>query len=302
MSTFWVDTDFGFDDLWAFLVLRHLRARVAGISLVAGNAPLAQVVSNAMGARQAYGIDAPIYTGADRPLVRDTETAECILGPRGMQSRGQHLPDGGHVTKTKDAVAALETWLRSAPPGERRDILAIGPLTNIARLIQTAPELAKTITRLIWMGGSDGAGNHSAQAEFNALADPEAAAIVANAGLALEVVDLMFCRTITFGPDDVPQSDPLTSDLLGGYLDIALTRGRPQMAIYDPTAAFVACQPKAFAYRHCDMVVSTVTGPTYGKTTFNENSNGSTRLVVGTTLDATKTCLNALAGDTLNVD
>ena len=101
MSTFWVDTDFGFDDLWALLVLRHLGAQVAGISLVAGNAPLARVVSNAMGARQAYGIDAPIYAGADRPLVRDAETAERILGPRGMQSRGQHLPDGGPLTETK---------------------------------------------------------------------------------------------------------------------------------------------------------------------------------------------------------
>ena len=302
MSTFWVDTDFGFDDLWALLVLRNLGAQVAGISLVAGNAPLAQVVSNAMGARRTYGIDAPIYAGADRPLVRETETAERILGPHGMQSRGLHLPDGGPLHETKDANTALAAWLRSAKLGEQRDILAMGPLTNIAHLIQTAPELAQTITRLIWMGGSNGAGNHSAQAEFNALADPEAAAIVANAGLALDVVDLMFCRTVAFDPDDIPQSDPLTSDLLGGYLDIALTRGRPQMAIYDPTAALVACQPEAFAYRRCDMIVSTITNPTYGKTTFTENINGSTRLVVGTTLDATETCLNALAWDTLNVD
>jgi inosine-uridine nucleoside N-ribohydrolase len=302
MNAFWVDTDFGFDDLWALLTLRHLGARVAGISLVAGNAPIARVISNAMGARQAYGLTAPIYAGAVSPLVRDAETAERILGPRGMQSRGQHLPDGGPLPESQDASTALEAWLRSAKPGERRDILAIGPLTNIARLIQTAPEVAKTITRLIWMGGSNGAGNHSAQAEFNALADPEAAAIVANAGLTLDVVDLMFCRTVTFGPNDIPQSDPLTSDLLGGYLDIALTRGRSQMAIYDPNAALVACQPEAFAYRSCDMIVSTVTGPTYGKTTFNENINGSTRLIMGTTLDATKTCLNALVEDTLNAD
>jgi inosine-uridine nucleoside N-ribohydrolase len=302
MSTFWVDTDFGFDDLWALLTLRHLGARVAGISLVAGNAQMTRVISNAMGARQAYGITAPIYAGADRPLVRETETAERILGPRGMQSRGQHLPEGGPLSETQTASTALEAWLRSAKPNERRDILAIGPLTNIARLIQAAPELAKTITRLIWMGGSNGAGNHSAQAEFNALADPEAAAIVANAGLTLDVVDLMFCRTVTFTSDDIPQSDPLTSDLLGGYLDIALTRGPSQMAIYDPNAALVACQPEAFTYRPYDMIVSTVTGPTYGKTTFNENINGSTRLIVGTTLDATKTCLNALAGDTLNAD
>jgi inosine-uridine nucleoside N-ribohydrolase len=302
MSTFWVDTDFGFDDLWALLVLRHLGARVAGISLVAGNAPLERVVSNALGARAAYGFDAPIYPGADRPLVRVPETAERILGPHGMLSRGQHLPDGGALPDNGDAQNALQIWLRSAQQGERRDILAIGPLTNIARLVQEAPDLAQNITQLIWMGGSDGAGNHSAQAEFNALADPEAAAIVANAGLPLVVVDLMLCRTITFGPDDQPKCDDLTRDLLGGYLDIALTRGRQKMAIYDPAAALVACQPEAFAYRSCEMTVSTTPDATYGKTTFRQNSNGSTRLVVGTTVDAAKTCLNALAGDHADVD
>lgn len=302
MSTFWVDTDFGFDDLWALLVLRDQGAHIEGISLVAGNAPLTQVVSNAMGAQKAYRFDAPIYAGADRPLVRDAETAERILGPRGMQSRGQHLPDGGPLKETKDAVSALEAWLRSAKPGDRRDVLAIGPLTNIAHLIQKEPELVHAITRLIWMGGSDGAGNHSAQAEFNALADPEAAAIVASAGFALDVVDLTLCRKVAFGPEDVPDCDPLANDLLAGYLDIGLSRGRSQMAIYDPVAALIACQPTTCAYKPCDMTVSTANDATYGKTTFTENTSGSTRLVTGTTLDAAKTCLNALAWNTQNVD
>jgi inosine-uridine nucleoside N-ribohydrolase len=302
VSPLWIDTDFGFDDLWALLVLRHLGANVAGISLVAGNAPLTQVISNALGARQAYGFDAPIYEGTDRPLVRDLETAERILGPRGMLSRGQYLPDGHGETEPQDANTALKTWLSSAKDTEQRDILAIGPLTNIARIVQETPDLAAKITRIIWMGGSDGAGNHSAQAEFNALADPEAAAIVAGASLQLDVVDLMFCRTITFGAGHLPDCDDLTSGLLGGYLDIALDRGRPHMAIYDPVAALVACQPHAFIYENCDMDVSTIANETYGKTTFTPNNNGSTRRVVGTTLDAVNACLSALPRDHTNAD
>jgi len=302
MSTFWVDTDFGFDDLWALLALRHLGDDIAGISLVAGNATLAQVTSNALGARQAYGLDAPIYAGAARPLLRNPETAERILGTRGMQSRGQHLPDGGPLRETTDAHTALKSWLGSAQYGMRRDILAIGPLTNIARLVQDAPELAQNITRLIWMGGSDGAGNHSALAEFNALADPDAAAIVAKSGLPLDVVDLMFCRTVAFGPDQRPRTDPLTSDLLGGYLDIGLTRGRPTMSIYDPLAALVASQPDAFEYRQCDMSVSVALNATQGQTTFKHTTNGSTRLVVGTTLEAAEICLDALTGNHANAN
>ena len=302
MTTLWVDTDFGFDDLWALLVLRHLGKRVAGISLVAGNAPLTRVVSNALGARHAYGFDAPIYIGADRPLVRDAETAERILGPRGMQSRGQHLPCGSDPVETEDAVTAIQTWLMSRKQEEPREILAIGPLTNIARLVQETPDLASTISRIIWMGGSNGPGNHSAQAEFNALADPEAAATIARAGLTLDVVDLMFCRTVTFGADLQPDCDKLTRDLLGGYLDIALTRGRSEMAIYDPVAALVACQPEAFVYQTCDMIVSTTADAMYGKTTFTPNDNATTRLVVGTAINAANTCLNALSRDQTNVD
>jgi inosine-uridine nucleoside N-ribohydrolase len=302
MNTFWVDTDLGFDDLWALLVLRRLGAHVAGISLVAGNAPLSQVVSNALGARKAYGFDVPIYAGADRPLVRAPETAEHILGLRGMLTRGLHLPDGGALAETDDAHTALQNWLRSAQQGERRDILAIGPLTNIALLIKDAPDLVQNITRIIWMGGSDGAGNHSPLAEFNALADPEAAAIVANVGLALDVVDLMFCRKVTFDANQLPNCDALTCDLLGGYLDIALTRGRSKMAVYDPAAALVAGQQDAFTYRHCDMRVSTTDDATYGKTTFTQNSNGSTRLVVGTTMNVADVCLDALNGGHENVD
>ena len=302
MSVLWVDTDFGFDDLWALLVLRHLGAQVAGISLVAGNTPLPQVVRNALGARKAYGLEAQIYVGADRPLMREAETAERILGPNGMLSRGKLLPEGHGTVESDDARTALAAWLQCAKPNERRDILAIGPLTNIARLIQDAPDLAQTITRIIWMGGSDGAGNHSPLAEFNALADPEAALIVAQAGIALDVVDLMLCRTATFGPEDLPRSDPLTSDLLGGYLDIALTRGRSKMAIYDPIAALVACEQEAFTYRHCDMSVSTLTDASYGKTTFTPNNDGSTRLVVKTKLDAATSCLEALSGNQANVD
>lgn len=302
MSEIWVDTDFGFDDLWAMLLLRHLGVRIAGISLVAGNATLSRVVSNALGAQQAYGFDAPIFVGADRPLVRTPETAERILGPRGMLSRGRHLPDVTGKQELPDANEGLEHWLRSAGPKDKRDILAIGPLTNIARLIGATPELAQKITRLVWMGGSNGPGNHSKQAEFNALADPEAAANVAQAGLKLDVIDLMFCRKVRFGPDQVPNCDVLTSDLLGGYLDIGLSRGNAAMAIYDPVAALASQQSEAFEFTHCAMTVSVLSDANYGKTLFQKDNNGSTRLAVGTQADITHICLGALAGTEIHVN
>ncbi|WP_299948696.1 nucleoside hydrolase [uncultured Ruegeria sp.] len=294
MSELWVDTDFGFDDLWALLLLRHLGVYVAGISLVAGNTPLPQVIANALGAQQAYDFDASLFAGADRPLARERETAERILGPRGMLSRGQHLPEVTAMQDLPDAAEGLQTWLRSAGENDRRDILAIGPLTNIAGLVRAAPELAQKITRLVWMGGSSGPGNHSPQAEFNALADPEAAALVSQAGLPLDVIDLMLCRKVHFGPDDLPLTDGLTSDLLGGYLDIALCRARPRMLIYDPVAALAIGKPQVFEFLQCSMTVSVTPDETYGKSTFTQFNNGTTRLAVGTTTNVAQICLNAL--------
>ncbi len=289
----WVDTDYGFDDLWALLLLRRYGATVEGISLVAGNTPLPQVIANALGAAEAYGLKAPLHAGAEKALVREVETAQAILGAKGMDSRGRFLPDVAGPKPPADAIEAMAGWLMHDGP---RPVLALGPLTNIALLVQRFPEAAARITRLVWMGGSNGPGNHSPLAEFNALCDPEAAAIVAGAGLPLEVIDLMICRQATFGPEDMPQTDPLTADLLSGYLDIGLKRGRAGMAIYDPVAALAMVRPEAFAFERQSVTVSTVQDDTYGATRFTADPEGLTRLPTAPLEDVARLCLDALTG------
>lgn len=57
-------------------------------------------------------------------------------------------------------------------------IVAIGPLTNIALLLATYPEIKSKIKQIVIMGGSSGRGNVTPLAEFNIYCDPEAANIV----------------------------------------------------------------------------------------------------------------------------
>lgn len=299
MTGIWVDTDFGFDDLWALLLLRHLGASVEGVSLVAGNAPLGQVIANAQGARAAYGFDWPLWQGADRPLIRSPETAERILGPKGMRSRGAQLPASNTETCNSRAVEAMAKWLMS-PGTETREILALGPLTNLARLLETQPDAARRITRLVWMGGSAGAGNHSPLAEFNALADPEALFAVIAARLPVDIVDLTFCRRVTFGEQEMPATDPLTADLLGGYLDIALERDRPGMAIYDPLAAVAIAAPGRIAFAPCEVEVSTTPGATYGATRISACATSQARIASGATGGLAALCLGALEREALH--
>ncbi|MCV6591609.1 MAG: nucleoside hydrolase [Silicimonas sp.] len=297
MTAIWVDTDFGFDDLWALLLLRQHTCAIAGVSLVAGNAPLPQVIANGAGAYTAYNLTWPLWSGADRPLTRPPESAQRILGPTGIRSRGKTLPIADPATANPGATDALRHWLTTDTP---HTILALGPLTNIATLLQDAPETEQQITRLVWMGGSSGPGNHSPRAEFNALADAEALAAILATKIPLDIVDLQFCRQFTYGAPDMPNTDPLTADLLGGYLDIALERGRTGMAIYDPLAALALTSPDAITFTPCAITISTAPDDSYGATTITPTPHSTTRIATKAKADLARLCLDALTKEALH--
>ena len=64
------------------------------------------------------------------------------------------------------------------------EIVAIGPLTNIALAYLKEPRVAKNIKNLVVMGsGGFGPGNITPAAEFNFYSDAEAASIILNSGM-----------------------------------------------------------------------------------------------------------------------
>lgn len=248
----WIDTDMGFDDIAAILVVAQSEYEIDGISLVFGNAPLPQVRMNAAGAASAFGWTFPIHTGRATPVLRKLETAQAILGETGIPTTGKSLPKAPSLAES-DAFTALCTWLENEEPHR---ILALGPLTNIASVALARPDLATRITELVWMGGGVTSGNHTASAEFNALADPEALAIVIAHGLPLRMVDLDLCRKVLAKPEDVEPvrnaggaNAELIADMFAGYVSIGTSRGRPGMAVYDPTAAVAFVAPDIMSFR-----------------------------------------------------
>jgi purine nucleosidase len=243
----WIDTDMGFDDMAAILMVEHSGIAIDGVSLVFGNAPLPQVRANASGAAAAFGWRFPIHAGRDLPVLAPLETAQRILGETGIRTLGRNLSAAPDVA-VGNAFEAICAWLGAEGPHR---ILALGPLTNMAALVLARPDLAARITELTWMGGGVTSGNHTASAEFNAYADPEALAIVLSHGLPLTMVDLDICRKVLLAPGDAGllrtaggANGNLLADLFGGYVDIAISRGRPAMAAYDPTAAAVFLAPE----------------------------------------------------------
>ncbi|MEM6635825.1 MAG: hypothetical protein AAF667_08040 [Pseudomonadota bacterium] len=98
----------------------------------------------------------------------------------------------------------------------------------------------------------------------------------------------------------MPQLDPLTGDLLGGYLDIALERGRSAMAIYDPVAALAIAVPESVGFSACSVTVSTEPGATYGATQVEAAESATTRIATEARGDLASLCLAALKKEALD--
>ncbi len=320
MPEVWIDTDMGFDDLAAILTLTQTAGwRVAGLSLVAGNAPLPVVIDNAQRAAAAFDWRFPIHAGAAAPLMGPLVTARNILGDDALRSAGRSLPMAHRPVAADDAVQALADWLLGADPatpppatpGRSRQVLALGPLTNLARLVQQQPHAAARISTLTWMGGSAGPGNHTAAAEFNAAVDPEAVQVLLDASVPLRMVGLDACRQLRVHAADAATlratgrpAQMLLADLLDGYVRIAAADGSRPMALYDPVAAVALMLPEAVAFAPAHLVMELKGQHTRGMTVLEWRvpRRAAANVQVATTLDeasARTLVLGALASATL---
>jgi purine nucleosidase len=189
--TFLIDTDTASDDAVALIMaLRSREIRVAAITVVAGNVPLAQATSNALYTAELCGSDVPVYSGAEEPLKRKLVTADWFHGVDGLGDHG-YAPTRRRADPRHAVDAIIEATL--ANPGI--EVITLGPLTNLALALSRAPNIAAAIGRCVVMGGAPCCeGNVTPAAEFNIWVDPEAAHIVFSAALPLEMVGWHLCR------------------------------------------------------------------------------------------------------------
>lgn len=192
MRRFLIDTDTASDDAVAVLMaLRTPDIHVEAITIVAGNVPVEQGALNALNTVELCNAQVPVYLGTSRPLLREPTWAYFFHGDDGMG--GLHLPPPRQEPQSEHAVEAIIRTVRSAP----RDItlVTLGPLTNIAVALRTAPDIATKVREVYVMGGAACAvGNRTPAAEYNIWFDPEAARIVFHSGMPILMVGWEHCR------------------------------------------------------------------------------------------------------------
>ena len=183
-----IDTDTGGDDAAAIiLAAKSPDVEILGVTVAAGNVSLEQAVKNALSAIEVVGLKAKVYPGAVRPVSGEERETFSVDGNDGMGDAGIVNPKG--KAQKEHAVDYILRTVRENP-GEI-EIVALGPVTNIAIAIQKDRETMLKVKRILSMGTAGfGPGNATPVAEFNVYKDAEAYKIMLELGVPVTVLGL----------------------------------------------------------------------------------------------------------------
>ncbi|HBZ9028848.1 TPA: pyrimidine-specific ribonucleoside hydrolase RihA [Raoultella ornithinolytica] len=183
-----LDCDPGHDDAIAMvLALASPELDVKAITASAGNQTPDKTLRNVLRMLTLQGRqDIPVAGGARKPLMRELIIAENVHGESGLD--GPALPEPDFTPQACTAVELMAKTLRESP--QPVTIVATGPQTNVALLLNSHPELHDKIARIVLMGGAMVLGNWQPAAEFNIYVDPEAAEIVFQSGIPVVMAGL----------------------------------------------------------------------------------------------------------------
>lgn len=260
-----IDCDPGHDDAMAILwALASPNLKIKAITTVAGNQTLEKVTNNAIKvltkARQ-YKI--PVACGAKEPLIRKLVIGgQIVHGDSGLE--GPILPENGFNISELSALKLYEKILEESK--EKITFVGIGPLTNIAQLLITRPDLKQKIEEIYIMGGGT-IGNWTPAAEYNIFADPEAAKVVFNSSLPIIMAGLDVTQKayITREENEILRAQGNEISVFVAELIDYFSRyhyeveGFPGCTLHDPCAIAALVHPELFESVQCNVDVE-VTG------------------------------------------
>jgi purine nucleosidase len=167
-------------------------------------------------------------------------------------------------------------------------LIPVGPLTNIALAVSKDPSIVPLVKNIVIMGGSITGGNVNGAAEANIYNDPEAAAIVFNAGWIVTMIGSDVGERTLMTRKDIAQLQAAhgpESDFIAKLADFYLTRseksGYQGAAMYDPLAVATAIDPTLVTLKEMHVDVETRGEFTRGETVANRMGSDENNVLHG---------------------
>ncbi|WP_312079734.1 pyrimidine-specific ribonucleoside hydrolase RihA [Leclercia sp.] len=248
-----LDCDPGHDDAIALvLALASPELDVKAVTSSAGNQTPDKTLRNVLRMLTLLKrTDIPVAGGAVKPLMRELIIADNVHGESGLD--GPALPEPGFAPQHCTAVELIAKILRES--AEPVTLVATGPQTNVALLLNSHPELHAKIARIVIMGGAMGLGNWTPAAEFNIFVDPEAAEIVFQSGIPVVMAGLDVTHNAQIMAEDIARfraiNNPVArtvAELLDFFMEYHKTEkwGFQGAPLHDPCTIAWLLKPEIF--------------------------------------------------------
>ncbi|MEF3047380.1 nucleoside hydrolase [Pseudotabrizicola sp. L79] len=270
-----IDTDPGQDDAVAILLALASPEDidVLGVVAVAGNVPLPLTQRNARIVCELAGKpETRVFAGSDAPLQRPLVTAEYVHGKTGLD--GPQLADPVMPLQDQHGVDFIIETLRREP-AHSVTLCPLGPLTNIARAMQQAPDIIPRIQQIVLMGGAYfEVGNVTPAAEFNIYVDPQAADIVFKSGVSIVVMPLDVTHKVLTNRQRIEAFRALGTEpgrMVAEWTDFferfdMQKYGSEGAPLHDPCVIAYLIDPSLFQGRHVNVEIETQSELTMGMT------------------------------------
>lgn len=225
-----LDCDPGHDDAIAIMLAgRSEMVELLGITVVAGNQTLEKTANNALRVCQHLGIDVPVHAGCGGPMVRDKQViSDEIHGETGLDG-----PCFDPLVKKLEKEHGVHYLIQTLMKSEGDiTLVATGPLTNLAMAMRMEPQIVPKINRIVIMGGAYQLGNVTPAAEFNILADAEAAYVVFTSGRPVVMVGLDVTRKVLCYPTVIERMKKLNTKASKLFEDLMLFFNQSQKEVF----------------------------------------------------------------------
>lgn len=267
-----LDCDPGHDDAVAIMMAaRHPKLELLGITIVAGNQTLEKTARNGLNVVQHLNLDVPVFAGCSLPMVRERQViADDIHGETGLD--GPVFAPLTRKVEEKHAVQFIIDTLM-ASDGDIT-LVPTGPLTNIAMAMRMEPRIVEKIQEIVLMGGAYQLGNVTPAAEFNILADAEAAYVVFNSGRPIVMMGLDLTRQALCYPEIVDRMEKIDNKAAKLFADLMRFFGNTQKAVFgweggplhDPTCIAYLVNPDCIELKDMHTEIEIRSEKCYGRT------------------------------------